>query len=87
MAAETLPLFDANQMSIDELVQYMEALADKKFKDFHLSLGYFKTKNFKRTHNALFVGLRHDDKTTQQSIEGTSFRDMLQNVIAFIEKV
>lgn len=86
MQAETLPLFDTNKMSIEEMMQYMENLADKKFKDFHISLGYFKTKNFKRTHNAWFIGLNHADKSISQSIDGTSFPNMLQNVIAFIEK-
>lgn len=85
MSAQTLPLFDANKMSIDEKVKYLEGLADKKFKDFHLTLGYFKTKNFNRSHNALLVGLKQDNKTTSQSIEGTSFDDMVNNVIAFLE--
>lgn len=87
MENTTLPLFDQSTMSLDDQLRYMERLANDKCKDFSASLGYFKTKTIKRTHNALVVVLTKNDKASQASIEGESFPDMVKQIVEFLTKL
>lgn len=87
MENTTLPLFDQSTMSLDEQIRYMERLANDKCKDFSATLGYFKTKSMKHTHNALVVVLTKQDKASQAAIEGQNFSDMVKQIVQFLNSL
>jgi hypothetical protein len=87
MSAQTLPLFDQRTMSLEEQLSYMEALANRKCKDFSATLGYFKSRTLKRTHNALVVVLTKSDRAGQISIEGEDFPDMVKQIVDYLNRL
>lgn len=87
MAAETLPLFDARTMSIDEKVNYFERMMQQKSVDHACSFGDFKSKTLHTTYSASIIFHDNSGKHHVWFLEGKSYSDLYTKAIEQLEKV
>jgi len=84
MSAHTL--FTAT-ITLEELTDKIEALADAKCKDYYTSFGAHKSKTLKRTHTALLTGCTKGNNPFTAVLDGENEIELKEKALEFFERL
>ncbi|GHM98830.1 hypothetical protein WSM22_03200 [Cytophagales bacterium WSM2-2] len=79
-----LSLFDST-IEMSELVQYIERVADQKCTGYHFSWGMSKGAAGHKTYSAILVVQTKLNKSARQILNGSSVREILDQVTEFLK--
>jgi len=84
MSAHTL--FTAT-ITLEELTDKIEALADTKCKDYYTSFGSHKSKNLHRTHTAMLIGSTKSGDSFSIHLDGKNEVELKEKALEFFERL
>ncbi|MFO0415204.1 MAG: hypothetical protein ACK50E_06085 [Bacteroidota bacterium] len=84
MSAHTL--FTTN-ITLEELTDKLEALADMKCSDYYTSFGSHKSKTLARTHTAMLVGCTKSGDRFTIMLDGENEIDLKEKALEFFERL